>query len=53
MARDDQVMENIGGLRAAISAEPKSTRWRIRSRVGEKKRWYETPEDAHAPGGAH
>jgi hypothetical protein len=53
MARDHQVMENISGLRAAIAAEPKSTRWRMRSRIGEKKRWYETPEDAHAHGGEH
>ncbi len=24
---------------------PKSRRWKVRARVGERKRWYETPED--------
>jgi hypothetical protein len=52
-AHGNRVMENIGALRAAIEAEPKSTRWRMRARVGEKKRWYETPEDAHGPGVEH
>ena len=44
---------NIAALRAAIDAEPKSTRWKMRARVGERKRWYETPEDAPAPGAEH
>ena len=48
-AHGSRVVENIGALRAAIDAEPKSARWRMRARVGEKKRWYETPEDAHGP----
>jgi hypothetical protein len=53
LARETHVMENISALRAAIEAEPKSTRWRMRARVGEKKRWYETPEDAHGPDPQH
>lgn len=48
-----RVTASIGALRAAIDAEPKSARWRMRARVGEKKRWYETPEDAHAPAAEH
>jgi hypothetical protein len=48
-----RVTANIAALRAAIDGEPKSTRWKVRARVGEKKRWYETPEDAHAPGAEH
>jgi hypothetical protein len=47
------VTASIAALRAAIDAEPKSARWRMRARVGEKKRWYETPEDAHAPAAEH
>ncbi|MFL5859229.1 MAG: hypothetical protein ACJ780_00380 [Solirubrobacteraceae bacterium] len=45
-----RVSDNILALRAAIEAHPKSTRWRMRAKVGEKRRWYETPEDAHATG---
>jgi hypothetical protein len=52
-AHGARVSENIATLREAIEAEPKSTRWRMRARVGEKKRWYETPEDAHAAGVEH
>jgi hypothetical protein len=45
----DRVIESIGGLRQAIHAEPKTGRWKLRARVGERKRWYETPEEAHGP----
>jgi len=31
-----------------IEAEPKSTRWRLRSRVGDRVRWYDEPEE-HEP----
>jgi hypothetical protein len=29
----------------AIEAESKSTRWKMRNRVGDKVRWYEEPEE--------
>jgi hypothetical protein len=32
-------------LLAAIEAAPKSLTWRTRARVGERVRWYETPEE--------
>jgi hypothetical protein len=32
-------------LQEAIDAAPKSLAWRVRSRVGERVRWYETPEE--------
>lgn len=35
----------IAELRAAIDAAPKSTRWRLRARVGERKTWYQEPEE--------
>ena len=46
----DQVEENIRALRAAIDAHPKSSRWKLRARVGERRRWYEVPEEAHGAG---
>jgi hypothetical protein len=35
----------IGGVRAAIDAEPKSTRWKLRSQVGDRVQWFEEPEE--------
>jgi hypothetical protein len=35
----------IASLRAAIEAAPKSTRWKLRARVGERMPWYVTPEE--------
>lgn len=32
-------------LRAAIDAESKSTRWKLRARIGERAPWYELPEE--------
>ena len=32
-------------LRQAIEDAPKSTRWRLRSRVGERVQWYQEPEE--------
>jgi hypothetical protein len=37
--------ERIDTLAGALDAVPKSTRWRLRSRVGERVVWYETPEE--------
>jgi len=35
----------IQALRAAIDAGQKSTRWRLRSRIGDRIAWYEEPEE--------
>lgn len=35
----------IEALRAAIDAAPKTRGWRMRSRIGERVRWYEVPEE--------
>jgi hypothetical protein len=32
-------------LLAHLDEAPKSRRWKLRAKVGERKRWYETPED--------
>ncbi len=35
----------VAALLAAIDAAPKSAKWKARARVGERVRWYETPEE--------
>ncbi|MBI2780174.1 MAG: hypothetical protein HYX55_00065 [Chloroflexi bacterium] len=40
-----QIREQVAALRAAIDAAPKSTRWRLRSTVGERQQWYVEPEE--------
>jgi hypothetical protein len=39
------VVERLGRLRQAIEDAPKSMKWKMRAKVGEKKRWYDLPED--------
>lgn len=39
------VTERIDALTGRIEAEPKSRRWKLRARIGERKRWFETPEE--------
>lgn len=41
----DQILGRLSGLWDRIEAEPKSSRWRRRSRLGERKRWYQEPEE--------
>jgi hypothetical protein len=41
------VRNRIDSLWARIEAEPKSSRWRLRDRIGDRKRWYEEPEETH------
>jgi len=38
------VQKRLEDLRNRIENEPKSVRWKIRARVGEKAQWYELPE---------
>jgi hypothetical protein len=40
------IVERARDLDAALQAAPKSARWRMRARVGERVRWYEEPEEA-------
>jgi len=35
----------VAALRTAIAEAPKSTRWKLRSRVGERQTWYQDPEE--------
>jgi hypothetical protein len=40
-----QPAAQVRALRAAIDAAPKSTKWRLRSRIGDRIAWYEEPEE--------
>ncbi|MFL5778348.1 MAG: hypothetical protein ACJ761_05345, partial [Chloroflexota bacterium] len=43
-------MAQIAALRQAIEQAPKSTRWKLRARVGERVPWYDEPEEmVHGP----
>lgn len=35
----------LDALEAAAEEAPKTRRWRLRARIGERKRWYELPEE--------
>jgi PII-like signaling protein len=39
------VEAQIESLRQTIDEAPKTRGWRMRSRIGERVRWYETPEE--------
>jgi hypothetical protein len=39
------VHDRIALLRERIDAQPKSMAWKLRARVGERKPWYEQPEE--------
>lgn len=41
----ESVASKIVRIKAAIDAEPKSLKWKLRSVIGEKTRWYELPEE--------
>jgi len=49
---DPQAAATIAGrlkaIRETMEGAPKSARWKLRSRVGERMRWYEEPEENHA-----
>jgi hypothetical protein len=39
------IEDRVDQYLAALDAAPKSRAWRLRHRVGDKKRWYELPEE--------
>ena len=41
----DLIRKRLNGLWAQIDEAPKSARWRLRSRVGDRVRWYQEPEE--------
>ena len=46
-AASERVAERLRRLQSDLDAAPKSRRWKLRARVGERKRWYELPEEVH------
>ena len=42
---EEIVVSRLDDLRKRIDAEPKSTKWKLRARVGERVQWYEEPEE--------
>jgi hypothetical protein len=43
----DVVVERLGRLRVELDSISKTRGWKLRARVGDKKRWYELPEEVH------
>jgi len=43
----ETVAERLRKLREELDAVPKTRRWKLRAWVGERKRWYELPEEVH------
>lgn len=43
----ERVAERLRQLRTALDSVPKTRGWKLRSRVGDRKRWYELPEEVH------
>jgi hypothetical protein len=41
----DRVSARASALWERIEREPKSRKWRLRDRVGDRKRWYELPDE--------
>jgi hypothetical protein len=44
-ARKAAISDRIERLETAIEDAPKSRRWKMRARIGERKQWYEEPEE--------
>jgi hypothetical protein len=42
----DRVLARVQALWERIEHEPRSRKWRLRDRVGDRKRWYEIPDEA-------
>lgn len=41
------VAERLRRLREELDRAPKTRSWKLRSRIGDRKRWYELPEEVH------
>lgn len=43
----ERVAGRLRDLREALDRVPKTRSWKLRARVGDRKRWYELPEEVH------
>jgi hypothetical protein len=41
----ERVAERLARLRTELDTVPKGRGWKLRARVGDRKRWYEIPEE--------
>lgn len=41
----DRLSAQVSSLRRSIEQAPKSRSWRLRAKIGRRKRWYEVPEE--------
>jgi hypothetical protein len=41
----ERITDRIGALLGRIEEEPKGLGWRMRAKIGDRKRWYELPEE--------
>ena len=46
-AQRDRVHKQVAQLLGALERSTKSTRWKLRARLGDRVRWYELPEEGH------
>ena len=44
-ADQERISGRLGEIIDRIEAEPKSRGWKLRAKIGERKRWYELPEE--------
>jgi hypothetical protein len=45
----DLVRSRLDELWAAVDEQPKPIAWKLRAQVGDRKRWYELPEEVRSP----
>jgi hypothetical protein len=43
----DLIRARLDAIEDAMAGAPKTSRWRMRARVGERVRWYEDPDEVH------
>ncbi len=41
----ERITERVKALLARIEEEPKTFGWKMRAKIGDRKRWYELPEE--------
>jgi hypothetical protein len=41
------VADRLRRLREELDTVPKTRAWKLRARIGDRKRWYELPEEVH------
>jgi hypothetical protein len=41
----DAALQSLGELRTALETAPKTAKWKMRNRIGDRKIWYVLPED--------